>query len=235
MPSSKFQAKQWTSRSVPDCQAQQVTSRLFYLISVYCIVLCIRELILFGWFNDTGPSTRVQADADTLQAARRVVTVVPNSKAINNNNHISSGGRTSRSSVGGPVRNAPPRPTNPAPTVPNAAVTRGATPSGVHPLKKNPSMNRSVRAHAPPPSGPPPVNQPVVRPSASAANNPSTTAPPGGFRLPNPGAGFRLPPINQGKAEILYLTARWRNYWTIYIAFYKVMKWRMASCVFSIL
>lgn len=148
----------------------------------------------------SGPSIRLQADQDTLQAARRVVTVVPNSKAINNNNHISSGGRTSRSSVGGPVRNAPPRPTNPAP-VPSAATVRGGpTPSAVHPLKKNPSMNRSVRAHAPPPSGPPPVNQPVVRPTNSAANNPSTSAATsGGFRLPNPGAGFRLPPVNQGK------------------------------------
>lgn len=147
----------------------------------------------------------MQPDAETLQAARRVVTVVPNSKGINNNHiRMQSNSNSSRGTydqqqrASGPVRAAPPRPSNPAPT-PNAASSRPSImkkpelSSGQ--VAKTQIMNRASRSPAPPPSQPPPVNQPVVRPNmagSTAASNPT-----GGFRLPNPG-GFRLPPLNQG-------------------------------------
>ena len=155
----------------------------------------------------TGPSLRLEPDNETLQIARRVVTVVQSSKGINNNNHIprnqpstrapapphAQGIRSSASTVGQirPTRNAPPAPLNPAPKAPSNLnpASRNVNcyvepPSG---LKKNPSFNRSSRA-PPPPSQPPPANQPVVRPHGSQV---------GGFRLPNPGA-LRLPSVVQG-------------------------------------
>jgi hypothetical protein len=76
-----------------------------------------------------GPSLRLEPDNETLQIARRVVTVVHSSKGINNNNHLPRNqaparpphvqGRNSGSTVGQlrPTRNAPPAPINPAPKV----------------------------------------------------------------------------------------------------------------------
>lgn len=152
-----------------------------------------------------GPSLRLEPDNETLEAARRVVTVVNSkTKGINNNNHIPQNQPSNRIHAQGrapnsvsqirPTRNAPPAPSNPAPNVAKGNsnpsvrnVNCYVEPPGG--LKKNPSFNRVSRA-PPPPSHPPPANQPVVRPSVPNSQ--------GGFRLPNPGA-FRLPTITPGK------------------------------------
>ena len=78
-----------------------------------------------------GPSLRLEPDNETLQVARRVVTVVQSNKGINNNNHIlrnqpsnraalHAQGKSSASTVSQirPTRNAPPAPINPAPKAP---------------------------------------------------------------------------------------------------------------------
>lgn len=158
-----------------------------------------------------GPTLRLEPDHETLQVARRVVTVVSDNRGMNNNNHIHNHQASSRvyaqvksstkstvSSVR-PVRNAPPAPSNPAPNIPRGpssnTTTRTVAPSGS--IQRNPSM-RSTRA-PPPPSQPPPANQPVLRPPLQhqQANNPA-----GGFRLPNPGA-LRLPNVTPGKRHHL--------------------------------
>lgn len=160
-----------------------------------------------GLPNTMRPSLRLEPDNETLEAARRVVTVVNSkTKGINNNNHIPQNQPSNRIHAQGrapnsvnqirPTRNAPPAPSNPAPNVAkgNSNPTVRNVNCYVEPpggLKKNPSFNRVSRA-PPPPSHPPPANQPVVRPSVPNSQ--------GGFRLPNPGA-FRLPTITPGQQQ----------------------------------
>ncbi|XP_045027352.1 unconventional myosin-If isoform X1 [Daphnia magna] len=160
-----------------------------------------------GLPNTMRPSLRLEPDNETLEAARRVVTVVNSkTKGINNNNHIPQNPPSNRIHAQGrapnsvsqirPTRNAPPAPSNPAPNVAkgNSNPTVRNVNCYVEPpggLKKNPSFNRVSRA-PPPPSHPPPANQPVVRPSVPNSQ--------GGFRLPNPGA-FRLPTITPGQQQ----------------------------------
>lgn len=207
-PLPKFRGKRSWYPSALGCPTQWVTFKIKFE----------SEICFNSWFTwHSGPSLRLEPDHETLQLARRVVSVVQGNKGMNNNNHIhnnqsnrvSAQGKSSGMSTvsnARPVRNAPPRPSNPAPNIPTGQL-RPVTPSSG--LNRNPSM-RSTRAPPPPSgnspswsvffnridniyllfffsSGPPPPNQPVLRPPV---NQPALRPT---LQANNPTGGFRLP------------------------------------------